>query len=99
MFHRIFYREFIFFRATDETHYSNNHAQISHGYAQTNGTTVKLKTGYNDEIVIFPEAKFHEENCETLPMLRRASHDMRKSRLFPFLLIKGASSATIYKVF
>lgn len=64
----------------------NNHAQISRGYAQTNDVTAKLKAGYNDEIVILPVAKFHEENCKTAPALRCASHNMRwlrKRRLFP----------------
>lgn len=67
------------------THHSNNHGQISRGYAQTNGVTAKLKTGYNDEIVIFPVAKFHEENCETAHRraLRTTCVDCVKGGLFP----------------
>lgn len=84
------------------THRWNNHGQISRGYAQTNGVTAKLKTGYNDEIVIFPVAKFHGENCETAhrryPALRTCVDYVKDGCFrYPFLLIKGASSATLYR--
>jgi len=82
MLRRIFYREFIFFLKTNGTHHSNNRAQISRDYAQTNGATTKLKTGYNGEIVIFPVGKFHEENCKTATPRRVSCVDYVKGGLF-----------------